>query len=122
MNRTIALALAGAAALAAVGAGAVRADTLSAAQVRALFPGEFEAVWKDKRRVVLHADADGTLKGSIGILSDSGRWWLHGSELCISLNSWKVEKTRCGKVVAAGGWYLGLFREDGTPRLRFRPL
>jgi hypothetical protein len=96
-------------------------STLSASQVRALFPGRFEAVWKEKRRVVLEADANGGLTGTIGVLSDTGRWWMSGSHLCISLNSWKKEKTRCGKVVASGGWYLGLFREDGTPRLRFRP-
>ena len=100
--------------------------TLTASQVKALFPGSFQAVWKEKRNLTLNADADGGLVGSLaggmGLLKGSGRWWTKGNQLCISFDRWKDEPTRCSHVVLDGKWYLGLHRENGKPRLRFRPI
>ncbi len=102
--------------------GAYAGNTLSAGQVKALFPGNFQAVWKEKKTLTLVADAKGGLVGSMGILSGNGRWWIKGSHLCIAFDPWKDEKVRCSRVVREGSWYHSLYRESGTPRLRFKPI
>jgi hypothetical protein len=98
-------------------AGAKAAETLSADEIRALFPGEYVAVWKDKLTVDVEAEGDGVVRGTLGFLSGSGRWSIEGDELCLSY----LKKLKCGPVLKDGAWYLGLLRSDGRPRLRFRP-
>lgn len=111
------------AALAAPIGAAHAGSALSGGELKALFPGKFEAVWKDKTRLTLDASSGGKLVGSVGIISGNGSWSVKGNQLCIYFNRWKGEDMRCGPVVQSGGWYLSLFRnEDGKPRLRFRPL
>ena len=44
---------------AALGPAAARADYLSSSELRRLFPGQFEAVWKDKINLSLDAAANG---------------------------------------------------------------
>ena len=90
---------------------------LSPRPVRALFPGQYVAVWKDKLTVDVEAEGDGVVRGSFGPLSGSGRWSIEGDELCLSYR----KKVRCGPVIRDGAWYFGLLRSDGRPRLRFRP-
>lgn len=96
-------------------------QTLSAGELRALFPGQFVAVWKDKQRLEIDAGQDGQVRGGMGVLSSRGRWSIAGNELCLSFAMWTGKKVRCGRVLKDGGWYLGLLRGDGSPRLRFRP-
>jgi hypothetical protein len=96
-------------------------QTLSAGELRALFPGQFVAVWKDKQRLEIDAGQGGEVRGGVGVLSSSGRWSIAGNELCLSFAMWTGKKVRCGRVFKDGGWYLGLLRSDGRPRLRFRP-
>ena len=104
-------------------AGAQAGDTLSSGELKSLFPGKFEAVWKDKTRLTLDASGGGKLVGNAGIVSGKGTWSIKGNQLCIYFNRWKGDDMRCGRVVQSGGWYMSLFRsEDGKPRLRFRPL
>jgi len=122
MRRLALLSLLGLLAIVCVPLEASAGSTLSAKEVRALFPGKFEAVWKEKRSLTLSADANGGIVGYVGILSGSGRWWVKGSNLCITFDRWEDEKTRCSRVVRNGGWYHGLYRDSGTPRLRFRPI
>lgn len=120
MGRTAVAAMIGLFALTQVHAEAQAGAVLSSGEVRALFPGTFEAVWKDKSHLRLGADGKGALSGTMGVVTDSGRWWIRGNELCISFRLWTQSTSRCGKVIKDGGWYLGLLRKDGTPRLRFR--
>lgn len=119
MRLPLALALAAALVLPAA---AEAGSTLSASQVKSLFPGKFQAVWKEKRSLTLDADSGGGIVGRIGILSGSGKWWLSGSNLCITFDRWEDEKTRCSRVTLQNGWYHGLYRDNGKPRLRFRPI
>ena len=91
---------------------------LSASQLRQLFPGHFQAVWKNTLSLSLDASADGRLAGSTWFASVKGAWSLHGNNLCITFGGWKTAK--CGPVKQEGGWYESLLRKDGTPRLKFR--
>jgi len=111
---------AAAALCAALGATAadVHAGYLSAGELRRLFPGHFEAVWKNTLSLSLEANADGRLAGRTWFASDKGTWSLRGNILCITFGGWK--KAKCGPVKQVGGWYVSLMRRDGTPRLKFR--
>jgi len=105
---------------AALGAGAAKAHAgyLSAGELRHLFPGQFEAVWKGSLNLDLEASANGRLAGHTWFASDKGTWSLRGNILCITFGGWS--KAKCGPVKREGGWYFGLMRPDGTPRLKFR--
>ena len=94
------------------------AGNLSASKLRHLFPGHFEAVWKDSLNLSLEANADGKLAGRTWFASDKGTWSLRGNILCITFGGWS--KAKCGPVREKGGWYISLMRPDGTPRLKFR--
>jgi hypothetical protein len=94
------------------------AGYLSNGELRALFPGRYVAVWKERINLTLIATANGMLAGGTWFRKDTGSWRVRGNELCITFSGWK--KTRCGPVRKDGAWYLGLPRKDGTPRLRFR--
>ncbi len=118
LPRGLAIVLAVCAGLAA-GTAYARAGNLSASELRDLFPGEFEAVWKDKIDLTLSAFADGRLEGQTWFVGDTGSWSVAGDILCITFGGWK--KAKCGPVQKSGNWYLGLMRDDGTPRLKFRP-
>lgn len=82
------------------------ADQLTASELRQLFPGTFTAVVKGYT-VRIAAKPSGQLKGQAMGLTDTGRWSLHGSQLCISMNNWTGGRSSCSAVTAAGGWYRG---------------
>lgn len=94
--------------------------TLSGGEIRALFPGQFEAVWKDNSQVSIEASSDGGVHGRTGILSDSGSWSVRGDELCVTFYWWTGNEPRCTEVRREGGWYVGMMRSNGEPRVRFR--
>jgi hypothetical protein len=96
-------------------------EKLSAAELAALFPGHFEAIWKDKHQVRIVVDGDGEVRGSSGILSDSGRWSIDGDRLCVAFSWWTRDRTRCTEVLRHGDWYVGMISGKGKPRVRFRP-
>ncbi|MGI9372094.1 MAG: hypothetical protein ACR2OJ_06325 [Hyphomicrobiales bacterium] len=94
--------------------------SLREAQIKALFPGSFFTVWKDKHDVTVLVKRNGALTAKYGAISMSGKWRVVGNKLCVTLNYWLGKKKRCGKVTKRGGWYVGLFRKNGKPRVRFR--
>jgi hypothetical protein len=95
---------------------------LSADEIAALFPGRYEAIWKDKHQVSVVAGPDGEISGSYGIFSGSGRWSIVGDELCVASRWLSSNRPRCSEVVLHRGWYLGMQNSKGKPRVRFRPL
>ena len=95
---------------------------LSAEEIAALFPGRYQAVWKDKHEVSVLAGPDGEISGSYGIFSGSGRWTIVGDELCVASRWMYNNRPRCSEVVRHQGWYLGMPNGKGKPRVRFRPL
>ncbi len=79
---------------------------VSSHELRQMFPGQFRAQVRgyDVRFI---ASRDGSLKGIYGGFTDSGRWSVRGSRLCIMLRDWLDGKTRCAAVKRAGkGTYL----------------
>lgn len=96
-------------------------ERLSADELAALFPGQFEAIWKDKHQVRVVVGSDGEVRGSSGIMSDSGRWSIDGDRLCVAFNWWTRDRTRCTEVLRRGDWYVGMISGKGKPRVRFRP-
>lgn len=103
------------------GGDADASQKLSASEIKALFPGQYVAVWKDKRRVQIQAGNNGEVYGVMGVLYDTGRWWIDGDQLCLSFRWWTANEPRCSEVLRDGAWYLGMIRSNGRPRLRFRP-
>jgi hypothetical protein len=114
----VAAALCAALTAAAADTAGAHAGYLSASELRRLFPGHFEAVWKSTLNLSLEASADGKLAGRTWFASDKGTWSLHGNILCITFGGWS--KAKCGPVKRQGGWFISLMRRDGTPRLKFR--
>ena len=91
---------------------------LSGAELKRL-SGAFQAEWKGhKARVQLNRD--GTLVARAGTKVDKGRWQVKGNQLCIAFRVWTRGKYKCGTVRRQGKWYVGLHRDNGEPRLRFR--
>ncbi|MFW6077640.1 MAG: hypothetical protein ACOC71_07790 [Hyphomicrobiales bacterium] len=95
-------------------------EKLSAEEIAALFPGQYEAIWKDKHEVQVEADTDGEISGSYGIFFGSGKWWIAGDQLCVD-SHW-FSKKRCSAVERQGEWFMGMHNGKGKPRVRFRPL
>lgn len=91
---------------------------LSAAQIMALFPGTFEAIYDDTT-ITIHAAVDGGLSGRTGILSDTGRWGLDGDQICIRWDNWLGSRMNCRFVEYVSGWYLAVM-SDGRSGLRLR--
>jgi hypothetical protein len=96
-------------------------EKLSAGEIAALFPGQFEAIWKNKHEVNVVAGSDGEMRGTTGIMSDSGRWSIDGDQLCVAFYWWTKNRPRCTEVVRQDGWYHGMLNSKGKPRVRFRP-
>ena len=97
-------------------------EKLTADEIAALFPGQYEAIWKNKHEVHVIAGTDGQISGSYGIISGSGQWSIVGDQLCVSSRWWSGNRPRCSELERQEGWYLGMQNGKGKPRLRFRPL
>ncbi len=97
-------------------------EKLTADEIAALFPGQYEAIWKNSHEVHVIAGTDGEISGSYGIISGSGQWSIVGDQLCLSSRWWSGNRPHCSKLERQEGWYLGLYNGKGKPRLRFRPL
>ena len=95
-------------------------EKLSAEEIAALFPGQYEAIWKDKHEVHVQAGDNGEIRGSYGVFFGSGKWWIVGDQLCIG-SRW-FSKDRCSKVERQGEWFMGMHNGKGEARVRFRPL
>jgi heat shock protein HslJ len=95
-------------------------EKLSANEIAALFPGQYEAIWKDKHEVRVEAGGNGEISGSFGIFSGSGKWWIVGNRLCVG-SRW-FSRDRCSEVERQGEWFMGMHNGKGEARVRFRPL
>ena len=101
-------------------AAAQAGEKLSAAEIAALFPGQYEAIWKNRLQVHVVAGTEGEISGSYGIIYGSGEWSIVGDQLCVS-SRWWSNRPRCSELIRHEGWYLGMLNGKGKPRLRFRP-
>ena len=96
-------------------------EKLSAEEIADLFPGRYEAIWKNKHQVQVVAGLDGEISGSFGIFSGSGEWSIVGDELCVDSRWFSGKRPKCSEVTRQEGWYLGMVNSKGVPRVRFRP-
>ena len=94
------------------------AGSLKAAEIDRLFPGIYEAHVKG-HSVTITARANGTMKGSALLASDTGRWWRKGNALCVAFTNWGDGRTLCGRLRRAGAWYQAV--SAGKVALSFRP-
>jgi heat shock protein HslJ len=95
-------------------------EKLSAKEIAALFPGQYEAIWKDKHEVHVEAGGNGEISGSYGIFFGSGKWWIVDDQLCVG--SAGSPRTAAPKVERQGEWFMGMHNGKGEARVRFRPL
>lgn len=100
----IATAAAALAAVLAVGP-AEAADSLGHRALKALFPGQFQAIVKGILAVSITARRDGSLIGKIASNTDTGRWSVESGQLCIIFDRWMKGRPSCSAVVWDGEWY-----------------
>ena len=93
------------------------AGNLKAVEIDRLFPGTYEARVKG-HTVTITARANGTMKGSVLLASDTGRWWRKGNALCVAFSSWGDGRALCGTLRRAGSWYQAM--SGGKIALSFR--
>ncbi len=94
------------------------AGDLKAVEIDRLFPGTYEARVKG-HTVTITTRANGTLKGSALLASDTGKWWRKGNTLCVAFSKWGDGRTVCGTLRRAGHWYQAI--SAGKIALSFRP-
>jgi hypothetical protein len=93
-------------------------ETLTASEIKNLFPGSFEGVVHGLVEVQITASRNGSLSGEMMGESDSGRWRIRNGRLCISWNEWTSGEYHCSNVTRVGQW---LHANSGGP-VRFRKL
>ena len=81
--------------------------------------GVYVAIWKGHKAKV-KIEPNGTLRAVSDNRFDEGRWTVKGNALCVSFKVWTKGRYKCGRVYRNGRWFEGLYKKDGTPRLRFR--
>ena len=93
---------------------------LSGAELKKL-RGIYHVIWKNRHQAKVQLHADGRIIARSGNKVDTGRWKVDGNALCVAFRSWTHGRYKCGLVARAGnGWFVGMFRKNGEPRLRFR--
>jgi hypothetical protein len=93
---------------------------LSAAEIRALAPGDYVGTWKAQRKLHLTLNKNGTISGSVDGFRYRGNWYVSGQSLCVAFNVMSVEKTKCGDIRRQGAWLVGYNNKKGEPRIRIR--
>jgi hypothetical protein len=93
---------------------------LSAAEIRALAPGDYVGTWKAKRKLHLTLNTNGTISGSVDGFRYRGNWYVSGQSLCVAFNVMSVGKTKCGDIRRQGAWLVGYNNKKGEPRIRIR--
>jgi hypothetical protein len=91
--------------------------TLKANQVRALFPGNYEARVRGYKIAVV-AKRNGSLAGAAFNRTDKGRWWTKGNQLCIAWASWTDGRPTCGRIKRSGSWYVSQNVSGSTMKFR----
>ena len=92
--------------------------TLSASQIRAMFPGTYVGTY-GKTPVNIKANSNGSLRGIAEGRHDQGRWSIVGNKLCVAWTVWGSGKTKCKTVVKRGHWYVTL-KKSGKVKMKIR--
>jgi hypothetical protein len=81
------------------------AESISALELRQLFPGRFQAIARGIVKIRIVASADGSLYAQQIGKSDTGVWSVRADRLCIRFTRWLKGRTRCSRVTEQSGWY-----------------
>jgi len=81
------------------------AESVSALELRRLFPGRFQAVAHGFLKIRIIASADGSLYARQIGKADTGVWAIRADRLCIRFTKWLKGRTRCSRVTEQAGWY-----------------
>ena len=87
--------------------GAMAGDKLGPSELKRLAPGRYLVTLANAMSLTVVMRANGTVHGSTGRNSDSGRWMLDGSRLCIGFSKWLGGNTRCSSLSVEQGYYQG---------------
>jgi hypothetical protein len=94
----------------ALSAPAARAETLTNAALKKLFPGNYTVQIFGSFPLTVQMSAGGGIKGVAKGKNDTGRWSIEGNRLCIAWNTWTKGKKNCstlkrdGKILRGTGF------------------
>ena len=94
------------------------AERLTTAQIKALAPGTYVGMWKNKRQLNLRFSPNGTVSGTVDGIRHSGTWYASNGNLCLVFKILVFEKTKCGAILRNGRWLVGYYNKKGVPRIR----
>lgn len=101
---------------------AFAADRLDAREMRKVMPGNWTGSWKGTP-LVLSIAADGSVKGSYGGMSATGKWSVKrahdGDRICLTFSA-VVSATKCGELFRQGNNSIYGYINHDVPRLRLR--
>lgn len=86
----------------------VSAASLTAAELRALAPGNYAVSIYGLVKMTISMRSGGVISGVTSKRKrDSGYWSVNGNQLCIRWNRWLKKKTRCASLSGKNGTYSG---------------
>jgi hypothetical protein len=86
----------------------VSAASLTAAELRALAPGNYAVSIYGLVKMTISMQRGGSISGVTSKRKrDSGFWSVNGNQLCIRWNRWLKKKTRCASLSGKNGTYSG---------------
>jgi hypothetical protein len=91
-----------ASALAAAPLASAQDETLSAGELRQLFPGRYDVNIFGRWSVDMRLAPGGVITGKVGRFADKGRWSIEGNQLCIAWSSWTSGKKGCSALTRNG--------------------
>ncbi len=105
--------------VAAIGAGAARADSLAGAGLRESIAGKTVLIMMSLGSLPVAYRTDGTMSAqsraagvATGVAKDTGRWWVSGNNLCQKWRKWFSGQQYC-HAMSKKGEILHWVRDDG---------
>jgi hypothetical protein len=77
-------------------------DSLEPQEVRALFPGRYVVRVMNTLELTVSMHANGMVKGKANGETDTGRWSVEGSQLCITWSKWNNGRKDCSNLKRSG--------------------
>lgn len=98
---------------------ATAAQRLSGNQIRALFRGVINGLYKNETVVKAKATRDGGLIAWFEGKVDTGTWKVVNNQVCVAFKVWTSGKFKCRFVEREGGWYLAV-NKKGKSKFKFK--
>ncbi len=98
---------------------ATAAQRLSGDQIRALFRGVINGLYKNETVVKAKATRNGDLIAWFEGKVDTGTWKVVNNQVCVAFKVWTSGKFKCRFVERQGNWYLAV-NNKGKSKFRFQ--